>query len=808
MFCYQQNFFTPTKEVDRNQFWALVGAPRTKELIDAVRAEKALAAASTDPEQANAHDQQAQRLKKKLPGFVFPATFDVTLSKTGMEGRWRKQSATRLNGLCVLDVDHVENPKQLFSTWQLPDSVLLVFVTPSGHGLKVVFKADADKGNLIDNIVDMAARLGVKADESGKDASRMAFICSRDDILYINEDELFTHYDKAYAERYEAQYRKGDTAASKQQPKQQKQQAKAAAAKAPDTSSMPYQKIISCWLDGNEPQPGDRHRTSLVLADQLRYICDNDPQLIEAVLREVPFVRQIVEERNEDVAATVKSAMAYRFYRTIPKRMRNALKQAGVALTAADNPDEGKELEQKPLPLDEWGLRIEALMKHYPCLKEVCSNMHREAYPAALFTSAAFMGTLMTRTWWHFYHRPEEERRLNYCVLVIGDPASGKSFATRLYKLLAAPIRVADQVGYDALNKYKQEAKERTTSSKAQKGEALKKPQAVIRDHPSRTSNAQFIADMNNAVETVAYRTGDEQNPVEEKTMHLHLLTFDSELDNSTCTQKGGSWIDKQSMELKAFHNEEDGQAYSNMDSVMGVFNVYWNFIYTGTPLSLNRKVTKANFGSGLATRLAVIPLPPSDYQMMELKKPTQIDINADRTIKEWAYKLDSVRGCLPLWPLVEECWQWVSERMAVAQVNDDKADEMLMKRVPYYGICVSAPYILMRHWKEWQDKATFSIDETDLELCRLVLDIQYNTQHHFFGDYAQSYFEDMRLGPTVKHTTIFMAKYASLPEYFALEDAVQCFGVKRETARVIISRLKKEKLVCEAGKGQYQKRE
>ena len=68
--------------------------------------------------------------------------------------------------------------------------------------------------------------------------------------------------------------------------------------------------------------------------------------------------------------------------------------------------------------------------------------------------------------------------------------------------------------------------------------------------------------------------------------MQLHMLTFDTELDNTLTVQKGGSWIDKQSLELKAFHNEEDGQAYSNLDSVVQNFFVFWNYIYTGTPMN------------------------------------------------------------------------------------------------------------------------------------------------------------------------------------------------------------------------------
>ena len=81
----------------------------------------------------------------------------------------------------------------------------------------------------------------------------------------------------------------------------------------------------------------------------------------------------------------------------------------------------------------------------------------------------------------------------------------------------------------------------------------------VVRAHPARTSNAQFIQDMVNAVEEV---NGEP--------MQLHMLTFDTELDNTLSLQKGGSYIDKQALQLKAFHNEEDGQAYSNVDSRNG----------------------------------------------------------------------------------------------------------------------------------------------------------------------------------------------------------------------------------------------
>ena len=90
---------------------------------------------------------------------------------------------------------------------------------------------------------------------------------------------------------------------------------------------IPYSEIVDAWLGGKAVAIGDRHYTSLMLADQLRYITENDPVLIEQILRATPFVDEIVRERNENVAQTVKSAMDYEFLKGIPKRMQEAIEK-------------------------------------------------------------------------------------------------------------------------------------------------------------------------------------------------------------------------------------------------------------------------------------------------------------------------------------------------------------------------------------------------------------------------------------------------------------------------------------------------
>ncbi|MBR2207100.1 MAG: hypothetical protein IJ898_12310 [Prevotella sp.] len=418
--------------------------------------------------------------------------------------------------------------------------------------------------------------------------------------------------------------------------------------------------IIEKLLGGVVPGQGDRHDKMRDLANLLRYVCDNSPKKVLEALKTQSWVMDLIGE-GDPVEATVEGACKLKYGRKKPEELVRALEELGetiggvrggtgggvaqgvrpsvtsATVTSGSDPQCSEGDVVTGVALKEWGAEIEAMFDDYPCLREVCAGLHREAYPAAMFTAAAFMGTLATRTWYFFYHRPEEERRLNYCIYIIGDPASGKSFATRLYRLLLAPIIAADRVGNDAINKYKKELKERGTSSKEQKKEPLKQPDVIIRIHGARTANGVFIEDMCKAIDVVG-----------NKEIHLHMLTFDSELDSSTSASKGGQWIDKSTMELKAFHNEEDNQQYRNVDSVTGPFNVYWNYVYTGTPLSLHRKVTERNFGSGLSTRLAVIPLPPSDFKMMALAQP-RANYAEDEKLKEWAYKLDGVSGELPV---------------------------------------------------------------------------------------------------------------------------------------------------------------
>ena len=796
MFCYQKNFFNPTLPVDEAQFYALVRATQWNETIDKFR------------------ETGDQKLKRGLPAFIFQATFDETESKAGKLGAWRKQAATRLTGLVVMDVDHIDDPFGLVNEklemsnekWAAL-GVLLVYITPSGKGLKIVFKADAEKGNLIDNQHAMAKVLGVEVDESCKDASRMSFICKESDILYIDK-ELFTYENKEFAEKYDAEYRAGHSGAAAPTAvanKVAKQGTGNVGQMADESVPLTWrgydvQSIIDARYGEKLPCAADsnRHTESLKLATDLLLMLDGDKPKVQRIVESQPWVKEIIDERDENVAQTVQSAAECvaqkekKYVGSLPsKAMLTAIQKATgrsyVEITKAQA-QTATTLKDDDMAqwLWDWGAQIEAMFDDFPILRDICKGLKRNQYPAALIVSGAFEMTLMTRCTYRFYHRPEELRRLNSSALIIGDPASGKSFATRLFKLLAAPIVAADKVGRDAINAYREQMR-----TKGANKEKPKKPKVVVRVHPARTSNAQFIQDMVNAVEVV---DGEE--------MHLHMLTFDTELDNTVTVQKGGSWIDKQSLELKAFHNEEDGQAYSNTDSILQDFNVYWNYVYTGTPIALKKKVNEQNFGSGLATRLTCIPLPATNFEMMS--RESTVDYESDARIKAWAEKLDRMKGELSVQKIVDELYDWTARRMMDAAENDSRADEMLLKRCAYHGLNYAAPFIVMRHWEKMHQDGDywcgeFETDEVDWKLAELITNIQFACQRHYFGAMAEAYFDNKLKDASVnvQRRQKTYEGFARLPEVFTTDDVMRCFGLKNVSAAYMrISRLQKDHLI------------
>ena len=758
--------------------------------------------------------------KTSLPA-VIPTVTHFTESKDrwGRIGLWRVQSNGYLSGLDVVDGDHVPNPEARIEEWlQREDfkdlGIVWIFITPSGEGVKVVFKAREEWGNLIDNSYQMADMLGILdyCDSQTKNSDHAHFIPKANDVKYIDWEALFTYENPAYEQKYGEAYRRGESEPT--QPRWQelerlrKEARKQTAGNATMQSTNAAQpqvetpvelsqedeafiKVLNEYYGPSLPPHTKHDRMQTETSHWLCYYNDNDAQKAIQMAYRLDWVKEW-NPRPDEVEDLCRSAAKKKLLTRYPKALKELMDKAGINL---EQPAVAN-MNVNPLsvlPFERWCDLIESFFDIYPCLREVCEPHPRRLWPFLLFASAAMMGTCMDLTYYYFYASESERTRLNYIIWGVGDPTSGKHSLERLMNLLLAPIIAEGEIADESTNTWKE-----NTDAKGANKEKDLRPAIFNRIFGYRSSNSEFIRSMINCKEEV-----------DGEMMGRHMVTVSSEKDLEI--GKAGSWISRSNMLLLSFHGEYDDQHYSNKQSVSGRYRVFWNMVETFTPPTLTKLVNERSVNSGLDTRTATIPMGEDDFKMLPLRrKEDSKTAEYNETLKQWAYRLDQRRGELPIWPLVEHVHKWCDDRRSIAEFNDrDKADWLLVKRVPYYGISISVPYIDMRHWQERENTGTYTIDAQDLALCDLVLDIQYRTQIFWYYELHHQYYENQLrdAAKQCRRTTKFQECFRLLSEEFTTEQFSNTFGYANNRAgQKTLQRLEDDKAIMRTMRGHYKK--
>lgn len=760
------------------------------------------------------------QFKTSLPA-VIPtiAYFIESVDRWGRTGLWRLQAYGYLSGLAVVDGDHVPNVESVIDEWLKREDfndlgILWIFITPSGEGVKVVFKAREDWGNLQDNAYSMAEILGVLdyCDSQTKNSDHAHFIPKASDVKFIDWKELFTYENPAYEARFGEAHRRGESDPT--QPRWQELERQRKEARKQTASTVPTQpadavqpqvetlvefseedeafiKVLNEYYGPSLPPHTKHDRMQTETSHWLCYYNDNDPQKAIAMAKRLDWVKEWNPNPGE-VEDLCLSAAKKKLLTRYPKALKELMDKANINLeltvTGSKNVN-----PLAVLPFDQWCDKIESFFDVYPCLREVCEPHPRRLWPFLFFASAAMMGTCMDLTYYYFYASESERTRLNYIIWGVGDPTSGKHSLERLMDNLLAPIIAEGEIADDSTNTWKSE-----TDAKGANKEKDLRPAIYNRMFGYRSSNSEFIRSMINCKEEV-----------DGELMGRHMVTVSSEKDLEI--GKSGSWISKSNMILLSFHGEYDDQHYANKQSVSGRYRVFWNMCETFTPPTLAKLVNERSVNSGLDTRTATIPMGEDDFKMMPLRrKEDSKTAEYNETLKQWAYRLDQRRGELPIWPLVEHVHKWCDDRRAIAEFNDrDKADWLLVKRCPYYGISISAPYIDMKHAVEREQTGTYTIDAQDLAFCDLVLDIQYRTQHYWYYELHRQYYEN-QLRDAAKQrrrTTKFQECFRMLSEEFSTEQFAQTFGYANNRAgQKTLQRLEADKAIERTMRGHYKK--
>lgn len=826
MFSIQRNLLKQTETCSEADFWGCFSDSRIIRAIKKIREAEAVINDETKTEyDRNLAKKAKASLKKGLPGMLFQATFAVTKSSKGYEGRWRKQSAAILNGLFMCDFDHITNPRELFDEWggakRMEElGVMLAYITPSGRGIKLVAKAKEEL-NLIENARHLASILCNETDEACKDASRLSFVSGKDDILYINK-EIFTYDNPRFERKWGDNYRSGDLSGSLfssnstkddttvsvdncdsngQDSTKNVNSSNEIVAQAQNSilkdyelyknlnfKEVPYEEIVRKYteLRGGDPALGTRHTWLLSMARNFRYICDFNPELLYQVLimskAGSDKLREGCEKELRDIVDSNIRQPAYDGY---PKYIRLACEGCGIDLSTNKT---GLPLEKIDIDYGYWWNRLKPLLDGG--YKEACNDIDDANKLGGVLSAGAMFGTYLTKCFWQHYDG--NPYRLSYMVYVIGDPASGKSFVIRQDQAIMKLLREQDQAGREWEAKVKEENEKRSQSSKEAKKEALPIVHPVIRYVPSSISNAVFYRRSMDAVATV-----------DGKEMHLHLYTMESELATALRAQVG-SWAGKHDMELKSFQNEYAGVDFANQQSVNGIIQVNWNQVVTSTMDGVKQKLAKGNINDGFITRLALWVMPSNHFQMIEkvdgkVKKDTS-------ALEKWGYILQNFEGEIKVPKLVDFCYEWCSHQCEIAALEDDYLIDYFRKRVPIYMMRYTIPRIVMREHEKFAKTGKWNVNKSDLDFAQLIGDYLMYIQIYLFGAKLETAKDKMLEdnAPRLRKSN-FQAFYESLADTFTLQE----FSVNyknEQVAKVALARLIRIGIIQKLNNSNYKK--
>ena len=370
MFVIQQNKSAECQPCPVETFKSLTQAPETAQKIDEHRRLRACGRIA-----------DAKKVKDTLPGCLYQAkevleSVGTAKYNKGQTGHWRLQSQCVLNGLVMCDFDHVgSEPKKVYENiiahHDLEElGIVLFFITPGGEGLKSVHKARMEWGNLVDNQKQMAKILGlaIKIDKSCKDSSRLSYIPKWDDILYINEQELFTYDNPLYDENYGKQYREGNSQGTIDFAETAAGEGDQAAVDLDVVEvnldqnedgeycyhGVTYKEILDKWweLKGGKPGQGDRHQRMLELAGELRRIVDNRPQNVFWLMQQTDVYEDLLKEgRKQELVKMCSDVCQYRPRGPMSDELAKALDCFGIKYTKKDT-------VQNNLPYDDWADRL------------------------------------------------------------------------------------------------------------------------------------------------------------------------------------------------------------------------------------------------------------------------------------------------------------------------------------------------------------------------------------------------------------------------------------------------------------------
>ena len=703
----------------------LIDSPEVKNLCDRI--------AELDPNDENYNDRK-QALKRRLP-IIIPHAASFANGK-------RISADATPSGLAMLDVDHVDNPRDWFESIDkqlLSDNrIYLVAITASGKGLRIIgerLETSSVGSNGIRQFetieaaqLRIATALGItEYDAVTKDLARASYVVPRDYILWIYEAGLLEMPDDApsvapglYPDKALPPHEEVSSVASESDS---------------DTAEgdltyrgIPYADIVQQLLiaigaaDG--AVQGERNTVYFSMANYMRYICDFN---VELLLQVLPDFGLSETERRQVITSAIGR----------PRKSQIPMILQGVIAVCER---EMSNLKSQPANAKSTDLALPELPR---LLKLVCRRLPADYRPAMIVASLPVLGTLATGI--RFEYLDRQEQSLSFFSCITAPAASGKSFIRKPLDLLLTPINENDELEREKEQAYK----EKLRASKNSKNQP-EDPHACPRNNGIAISIAKLL-------QLLTYAEGK------------HLIGIGEEMDTLVKTERAGVWSQKSDIYRLAFDNGVYGQAYMSDASFNAHIKVYYNLLLTGTPNSLKRFFKDPE--DGLITRVCFAQLPDTSF--------TEIPAFASYTEAEkaeiirWARQLDAEKGTISCPQVGTVIADWLERKRQQAIDADSHAMDTLRRRAAVIGFRAGMLCYLLENHKYTKTVGAFA---------EWVAEYIFRNQMELYGPQIEQTYKSSIESQTERGAAASLLSL--LPEEFTAADLIKLRARKGQSVK------------------------
>ena len=725
--------------------------------------------------------EELARLKRQLP-IITPHACRFTGDGT------RKSANAVPSGLVMLDIDHIDDPRDIFSCKIFPKlqntspsrgreliaaevvennvvevvdlnnpRIFFVAITPSGHGLRIIAERQENE-SLIAAQTRLANLCGfAEYDAVTHDLARASYLMPWSYVLYCEPKGLNfdTPEQEAMTTAHFAQMEKNVPLEGVDSSGMLLNQVVEVVdnntpAVVSEFRGVPYDAIVNelANLLGGTPEMGERNQFYFTMVKYMRYICDFQAARCVAVL---PDYGLSLSERT----STAQSAVNRPRKNDIPDLLQRAITTASLAKSgeeAKGDEAKGTDMALPPLP---------------KVLDIICRRIPEGFRPAMVIAALPILGALATRV--RFQYLDKQEHSFSFMSCITAPAATGKSFIRKPVNLLLTPIDRQDEIERQKEEEYK-EALKAAKNSKMQPTN----PRPCPRNNGINVSIAKLL-------QLLSYSDGK------------HLIGIGEEIDTLVKSERAGVWSQKSDIYRLGFDNAKYGQNYMSDNSFSANVPVYYNLLLTGTPGGMYRFFKDVE--DGLVTRFCFAQLP--DMFGADIPAFENYTAKEEEEIISIAEKLDKASGTIACSHVGTRIRRWLNDKRELAIREDSRAIDTLRKRSAVIGYRAGMLAYLLNGCK--YDKA---VGDFTSWVAEYIFQNQMQLFGHKFEEVAQ---QQLIVNERRSQVTSLLTQ---LPETFTRNELMALRARNGQSTHVatVISRWRSAGFITQIEKNTYRK--